>query len=155
MRKAEHGFASIYGKDPDWATVIHAIDANKDGQIDYDEFITAAADRAKLLNEDNLKAAFRILDKNSDGTIDAEEIKTAFARGNLTELQAHGVSTDDAFWEKLLTEIDQNNDGVINFDEFEAYMMKLIDQGHYLERSEQASQNGQRILHEETEESNE
>ena len=71
MKKVEHGFASVYGKDPDWATVIHAIDANKDGQIDYDEFITAAANRAKLLNEDNLKAAFRSLDTNGDGTIDA------------------------------------------------------------------------------------
>ena len=98
MRFAESGFISIYGKDPDWETVIHAIDANKDGQIDYDEFITAAADRMKLLNEENLKAAFRVMDTNDDGKLTVDEIKVSFARGSMTDLSQHGISIDNEFW---------------------------------------------------------
>ena len=58
----------------------------------------------------------------------------AFARGNLSELGSHGVGVNNEFWEKLLSEIDTNNDGAITFDEFEEYMLKLIEQGKYLAR---------------------
>ena len=55
------GFVSSYGKDPDWKEVIKSIDANGDGKIDFDEFLTAAANRTKLLNKENLQYAFRNL----------------------------------------------------------------------------------------------
>jgi calcium-dependent protein kinase len=55
------------------------MDTNRDGVIDYDEFMTAAADREKLLTSKNLKNAFNALDKNGNGKVDAEEIKAAFA----------------------------------------------------------------------------
>ena len=65
--KSNCGFVSELGRDPDWERVIHAIDINKDGLIDYDEFMTAAADRLKLLTHWNLEAAFKVLDVNGDG----------------------------------------------------------------------------------------
>ena len=74
FQKVNCGFISSYGKDPDWKSVISAIDTNGDGHIDYDEFMTAAANRAKLLNNENLKAAFKVLDANGDGTITADEL---------------------------------------------------------------------------------
>ena len=54
MKSATSGLVSIYGKNPDWKSVIRAIDTNRDGQIDYDEFMTSATNRAKLLNKENL-----------------------------------------------------------------------------------------------------
>ena len=57
--------------------------------------MTAAANRANLLNTTNLKAAFKVFDKNGDGKISAKEIKMAFERGNLAELKAHGVTVND------------------------------------------------------------
>ena len=123
MSQVESGLASIYGKDPDWDTVIQAIDTNRDGMIDYDEFMTAASNRSKLLNKTNLEAAYRNLDKNSDGKITAEEIQFAFSRGNLSELGSHGVGVDNEFWDKLVSNIDTNNDGAIDFEEFENYML--------------------------------
>ena len=139
MQKLETSFVSCYGKNPDWQTVIAAIDANQDGQIDYDEFMTAAANRANLLNTTNLKAAFKVFDKNGDGKISAKEIKMAFERGNLAELKAHGVTVNDQFWIDLVSEIDLNNDGEVDFQEFEIYMMQLIEQGQYLGRAEMMS----------------
>ena len=126
----------MYGNNPDWQKVIAAIDSNGDGQIDYDEFMTAAANRAKLLNKENLKAAFNALDSSGDGKITADELETAFSRGNLTgDLSSHGIKFNVNYWQKVMVDIDTNKDGEISFEEFETYMMDLIQQGGYLSRS--------------------
>jgi calcium-dependent protein kinase len=50
------------------------IDVNKDGFIDYTEFITAAVNKAVILNEENLEAAFRMIDRDNSGSITIEEL---------------------------------------------------------------------------------
>ena len=89
-----------------WQEHFQAIDANNDGKIDYDEFMTAAANRVELLNKDNLMLAFKMLDANGDGNISAEEIRTAFSRGNMSSLQNHQVEMQEDFWEVMLNDID-------------------------------------------------
>ena len=84
------------------------MDTNNDGHIDYDEFLTAASNRSKLINKDNLKAAFKVFDKNDDGKITVDEIQTAFVRGNLTDLSSHGVVINDDLWKSMLADIDSN-----------------------------------------------
>ena len=130
--KTNCGFVSELGRDPDWERVIHAIDINKDGLIDYDEFMTAAADRLKLLCNGNLEAAFKLLDVDGDGTVTAEELQTAFSRGSLS---THSQQADNSRWTSLMNDVDTNNDGVMDFQEFKAYMMELVNQGGYLERT--------------------
>ena len=134
MQQVESGLSTIWGKNPDWETVISSIDTNGDGVIDYDEFMTAAADREKLLNTENLRNAFKALDKNGNGKIEAEEIKGAFTHGNIDQLGFHGVEVSELFWEKLMKELDQNKDGEISYEEFEAHMMELVEQGKYHQR---------------------
>ena len=68
------GLKSVFGKEADWEKVANAIDTNNDGLIDYDEFMTAASNRVKLLNEMNLRDAFTVLDKTGDGYISADEL---------------------------------------------------------------------------------
>ena len=46
-----NGLKNVFGKEANWEKVIQAIDTNDDGLIDYDEFMTAASDRVKLLND--------------------------------------------------------------------------------------------------------
>ena len=59
------------------------MDINNDGQIDYSEFSTAALNRVRLLNEQNLRDAFKVLDSSGDGFISPDELQDAFMRGNL------------------------------------------------------------------------
>lgn len=62
------------------ADMIHDVDANGDGEIDFNEFVTMMS---KKLNEasgadhedDEMRAAFRVFDKDGDGFIDASELK--------------------------------------------------------------------------------
>lgn len=65
----------------DWAELIEQLDKNGDGKIDYGEFITAAVDRAKLINEQNLDMAFKLFDQDKNGVISIDELKQVFAGG--------------------------------------------------------------------------
>ena len=129
--KVNLGFTSSYGKAagrPDWIQMFKAIDSDNNGKIDYDEFMTAAMNRSKLLNKQNLLVAFTALDKNGDGILTSDELEIAFSRGNLKNLTHHGVEINETFWQQLMADIDTNKDGHVDFDEFEAYMMKLISE---------------------------
>ena len=128
MKQVDSGLSTLWGKNPDWDTVIMSMDTNRDGVIDYDEFMVAAADREKLLNTTNLKNAFKALDKNGNGKIEAEEIKEAFAHANIDKLSSHGFDINDKYWEKLIADLDENKDGEISYEEFESHMLKIVDQ---------------------------
>ena len=67
-------FVASYGKNPDWKSVITAMDTNNDGLIDYGEFLTAATNRVDLLTKQNLAAAFNAIDVKGDGKITADEL---------------------------------------------------------------------------------
>jgi len=64
-------FSSILGHDPDWKSILRSLDTDKDRRLDYNEFLSAATNRVKLLNDENLRVAFQVLDKNGDGKVSA------------------------------------------------------------------------------------
>ena len=49
-------------KEPNFLAILKAMDADRDGYIDFTEFITAALDKQKLLAAPMIKKAFRLLD---------------------------------------------------------------------------------------------
>ena len=51
------------------------MDLDKDGVIDYSEFLIATVDKERVICEDNLKTAFILLDKDGNGNVSIEEIK--------------------------------------------------------------------------------
>ena len=57
------------------------MDMNKDGKIEYSEFIVAAIDEKILLSEKRLKAAFDMFDKDKSGNISVDEIKKVLSFG--------------------------------------------------------------------------
>ena len=72
-------FKDNLGKEPDWKKLIECIDMDKDGMIDFAEFVTAASNRYVLLmNEDNLRTAFDVLDVDGNGQITLAGLKESF-----------------------------------------------------------------------------
>ena len=65
----------------DWEELVEQLDINGDGRIDYQEFITAAVNRAKLINDQNLEIAFKMFDQDGNGQISINELKNVFQGG--------------------------------------------------------------------------
>lgn len=94
-------------------------DFDHNGTIDYSEWITATVNKKKLLTEDNLTKAFNAFDENGDGNISGDEIRRILGQGK---------KINERVWKELIDEVDTNNDGQIDFDEFKAMMQKLIEE---------------------------
>lgn len=94
--------------------MFNAIDTDGSGAIDYSEFLMATMNQQQLLSKEKLKQAFKMFDKDGSGTISREEIKEAL--GNLDEEMA----------DKMISEVDQDDDGEISFEEFEKMMNNIV-----------------------------
>ncbi|KAL8143703.1 hypothetical protein V2J09_016735 [Rumex salicifolius] len=101
-------------KDNEIRNLMEAADLDKSGTIDYGEFIAATIHLNKLEREDHLVAAFQYFDKDGSGHITIEELQQA--------CEEQGMN--DAFLEDIIKEVDQNNDGTIDYGEFVAMMRK-------------------------------
>ena len=94
--------------------VMKEVDTNKNGKIDYTEFLAACMNYSKIASKKNLEAAFKMFDKDSSGDITVDEIKAVLGQGNM----------DNEFWQDIIREVDQNGDGVIDLKEFMMLMSK-------------------------------
>nr|XP_027063445.1 calcium-dependent protein kinase 2-like [Coffea arabica] len=77
--------------------------------IDYIEFITATMHKHKLEREENLYTAFQYFDKDNSGFITRDELETA--------MKDYGMG-DPATIKEIISEVDTDNDGRINYEEF-------------------------------------
>ncbi|KAJ1281760.1 hypothetical protein BS78_04G330400 [Paspalum vaginatum] len=96
--------------------LMHAADVDNSGTIDYDEFIAATVHMSKLDREEHLLAAFAYFDKDGSGYITVDELEQACREHNMED-----VGIDD-----IIREVDQDNDGRIDYGEFVAMMKKGI-----------------------------
>ncbi|ESW13501.1 hypothetical protein PHAVU_008G201900 [Phaseolus vulgaris] len=95
--------------------LMEAADADGNGTIDYDEFITATMHMNRMNKEDHLYTAFQYFDKDNSGYITIEELEQALHEFNMHD----GRDIKD-----IISEVDADNDGRINYDEFAAMMNK-------------------------------
>lgn len=58
--------------------MVDNIDMNRNGEIDYTEWLLSSINKENLLNNNNLEIIFKSLDKNGDGTLSLDEIKGVF-----------------------------------------------------------------------------
>ncbi|XP_012479915.1 calcium-dependent protein kinase 26 [Gossypium raimondii] len=101
-------------KDTEIRDLMDAADVDNSGTIDYGEFIAATVHLNKLEREEHLVAAFRYFDKDGSGYITVDELQQACAEHNMT----------DVLLEDIIREVDQDNDGRIDYGEFVAMMQK-------------------------------
>ena len=113
----EQIFGEMKGNAKEYNELMASMDKDGNGFIDYTEFITAAINKATILNKDNLLTAFKLLDTDNSGMITVDELKATF--------DAHG-DKDDAVWKEIMTEVDKNGDNQISLDEFMDVMTELL-----------------------------
>ncbi|KAL7107894.1 hypothetical protein ACP275_06G082300 [Erythranthe tilingii] len=94
--------------------LMQAADVDNSGTIDYGEFIAATLHLNKIEREDHLFAAFSYFDKDGSGYITPDELQKACLE----------FGFDDSRLEEMIREVDQDNDGRIDYNEFVMMMQK-------------------------------
>ncbi|XP_059433868.1 calcium-dependent protein kinase 26-like isoform X1 [Corylus avellana] len=104
-------------KDTEILGLLEAADVDYSGTIEYGEFIAATINLNKLECEENLIAAFQYFDKDGNGYITVDELQQACPEHNMTVAYLEHI-------EDIIRDVDQDNDGRINYGEFVALMRK-------------------------------
>ncbi|KAL4323888.1 hypothetical protein GQ457_11G006880 [Hibiscus cannabinus] len=94
--------------------LMQAADVDNSGTIDYGEFVAATLHLNKIEREDHLFAAFSYFDKDGSGYITQDELQQA--------CKEFGI--EDVRLEDIIGEVDQDNDGRIDYNEFVTMMQK-------------------------------
>lgn len=118
----------------DIENAMSVMDSNKNGYIDYTEFIAACLQTYTYLKENHLKTAFSYFDKDGSGTISMDELRSCLQNDDFT------LAEDEV--QKLLEEVDANKDGQvimmfgnglqIDYNEFIVMMRKNSEFGKSL-----------------------
>ena len=78
------GYEKFFGKKispEDVDKILECVDLNKNGYIDYSEFVIATMNEKQLLTTEKLAAAFKMFDKDGSGLISSEEIREVLSFG--------------------------------------------------------------------------
>ncbi|KAK9103783.1 hypothetical protein Sjap_021037 [Stephania japonica] len=110
--------------------LMEAADVDGNGTIDYIEFITATMHMNRMEKEDHLFTAFQYFDKDSSGYITMEELEQALKKYNMG---------DEKTIKEIIAEVDSDNDGRINYDEFVAMMRKGNPELEEMKRREEGA----------------
>ena len=89
-----------------------SIDTDKNGKIDYTEFLAACLEKKIFLKEEKLYEAFSVFDKDQNGKITKDELMSVL------KLEPK----DDAYVKELIKNADKNSDGAIDYKEFLEFM---------------------------------
>lgn len=104
--EVQRGYLENFGitlSDEHVNNMFDAVDIDGSGTIDYTEFVMATMNEKELITTQKLQGAFRLFDKDGSGSISLTELKRALGIGD---------QFDDVLL-KMLSEIDENNDGEI------------------------------------------
>ena len=97
--------------DTDIEAMINAVDSDGSGTINFNEFVSLMGRKAdEPISEQEVLDAFKVFDKDGNGLISAVELKYI-----MTSL---GEKLTDNEVEEMIGEVDKDEDGHINYDEF-------------------------------------
>lgn len=95
--------------------VINVVDVDKNGSLDFSEFLLAAVDSSLLLQAKRLQAAFALFDPDSSGAITLTEFRTVLK-----------CTQKEENWGRFMREVDQNHDGQVDFWEFRKLVKGIV-----------------------------
>eukprot|EP00795_Rhopilema_esculentum_P002776 gene2776-999_t len=97
--------------------MLEIADKDGDGQIGFDDFHDLMKETIlRGIQEDDLQEAFDVLDSDKDGFITPLEMHQSLI--NIGE----SVTIEEAL--EIITEVDLNGDGLVDFEEFKVFYMK-------------------------------
>lgn len=102
----------------DIGEIIDGLDQDKDGKIEYTEFLAALLELNDKLSEEQLANAFDFFDHSNSGSITLKDLEDV--------LLAAGKDEVEKIWHQILKEVDSNHDGMIQFEEFKNILKKDI-----------------------------
>ena len=76
-----------------------------------------------------------MIDQDGDGQISKEELQSTFGGGHVAE-------RGSIIWDDIMKEVDNDNDGLISFDEFTEGMRTVIDHRATFAQGAQRLSNG-------------
>ena len=125
ITKAEllRGLSERYKSDTlenDVEEIYKNLDMDNNGYIGYEEFVRAAVSKEYFVKDNVLKFAFRYFDKDASGEITFDEIEALFSQSISDKTKVHETLVN------IIKEVDRNNDGKINFDEFSKVMKMML-----------------------------
>ena len=88
-----------------------SIDTDKNGMINYNEFVAACLENSIMQNEKYLKHVFQSFDKDKSGKISKKEFKEILEEAGVTQLPGKAI-------DELVESCDRNKDGEIDYMEF-------------------------------------
>lgn len=97
--------------------LLKSVDINRSGDLDYTEFLAATMERKHYMKKETCWAAFRIFDLDGDGKITKTELEQVL---NGPDVKA-ALGKDKI--EAMISEVDINGDGCVDFEEFYAMMV--------------------------------
>ena len=119
MKELRESMATVRGlkDDSKLHDLIKGIDINSDFEINYNDFVAAAMVKRISIDEDRLHLAFEALDVDEKGYLDYDSIKQAVG-GDIPESEINN----------MLTSIDEDGDGKIDYKEFMHFWKKMMVQ---------------------------
>lgn len=94
------------------------VDFDKNGTLEYSEFIVAALSEDEIFTDVKIQCAFNIFDRNRSGTITIDEIKENMGLKN---------HPDEAIINEIFQQANMDHDNEISYDEFSKFMKNLTD----------------------------
>lgn len=98
--------------------MIEGIDTDKNGTINYTEFLASSMQTAKIFTKENLSAVFKLIDSDGNGFVDKKQLSEILQSNFMFNIEnnhtiMHGKEVDD-----IMSACDKNGDGKIDFNEF-------------------------------------
>ena len=98
--------------------IMENADSDKNGHIDYTEFLRAATKNTKVCTKENILNAFNYFDEDKNGTIELDELRNA--------LSEDGITLTQDLISDLMNQADSNGDGKIDLNEFEELLVGVL-----------------------------